>query len=73
MAETTGPDKAKLLGLIEAVLRGHVYTIRDYTDSEGEPMKVIPAEDIAHVMSDLNRRWDAPAFQRSTDAQVGDR
>jgi hypothetical protein len=58
-----GPAKDKILGLVEAVLKGHVYRIDDYMDSEGEPMRVIPAEDIAHVMSDLERRWDAPAFR----------
>lgn len=61
--EMLGPAKGKLLGLVKAVLLQHVYRIDDYMDSGGEPMKVIPAEDIANIMSELERRWEAPAFR----------
>lgn len=46
------------LGPIEAVLKGHIYTITDYYD-----MGVIPADDIPHIMAEIERRWDAPAFR----------
>jgi len=61
--EMTGPSKDGVLGLVEAVLKGNVYTITDYFDSEGQPMKVVPAEDIDRVVSEVSRRWDAPAFR----------
>jgi hypothetical protein len=61
--EMLGPSKDGILGLLKAVLIGSVYTIDDYFDEDGQPMKVVPAEDIEHVVSEVSRRWGAPAFR----------
>lgn len=54
-------NRQNFLGMVEAILQGGVCPITDYPDAEtGAPMKVIPADDLPHVMSEIRRRADSP-------------
>lgn len=68
--EMLGPSRDGILGLLKAVLIGSVYTVDDYFDVGGQPMKVVPAEDIERVVAEVGRRWDAPAFRPWKSAPI---
>ncbi|GAB3156363.1 hypothetical protein GCM10027258_62680 [Amycolatopsis stemonae] len=71
--EAPAEPPSKRLGLIEAVLRTHLGIFdSDWVDHDtGKPLQVIRDDQLPHILGEIARGWNAPAFRDAGEEDAG--